>query len=184
MSYEKPTPPKETKIDPAFALRRAIVALSDTLPSHATCVVDQFIRFVTPAMTRDRGVGFPHTCRQHRLDPERCTGTGKYPLLYFHVGNAVLAYYDTLAGEAPVFNTRLALLEEIAVLGMESFTIHGNERIGFTLMSVTEAASRRADEKRAELDKFKAEDMANATLDAVDTNGGLPQDSNVRPVAE
>ena len=90
-----------------------------------------------------------------------------------------MAYYDTLQGEKVVeaeatFNTRLALLEEIAVLGMDSFTIHGNERIGFTLMTLAEAQARRTEEKRAELDKFKAEDENNARLDAADNAGSVP----------
>lgn len=149
-------------LDTAFKLKRAIVAISDRLPSHAKCVVDQFLRHVSPSFVRAYGVDFPHTCRQHNRNPERCRdGSGKYPLLYFHVGNAILAYYDSVQGKQSLVANRIILLEEIAIRGLDAFAVIGNDVDGYLLGTVDEARKIREAENQREFDRF-AENNANA----------------------
>lgn len=142
MPTEKTKYTLENAIDDAFKLRRCIVQISEKSPSHARSVIDQFLRFIAPSMAKTGGADFPVTCRRHPRDAARCGSTvnGKYPTLYFHVGNAVLGFYHALAtGESEFLHRRLKLLETIAVLGFDEFFVVGDESIGYTLMERSEA---------------------------------------------
>lgn len=153
----------EKHLDIAFRLKRAICAVSDTLPTHSKCIVDQFLRHVSPTFARSYGSEFPHTCRVHPKDAERCRdGSGNYPLLYFHVGNAVLAYYDTILGRVqPKMDDRIQLLEDIAVRGFHNFVRHGSDVDGFRLIDTDEARKLREAENAAELERFNKENAEN-----------------------
>ena len=154
-------------LDTAFKLKRAIVAISDRLPSHGKCIVDQFLRFVSPTFVRGYGVEFPHTCRQHPRNAERCRdGSGKYPLLYFHVGNAILAYYDMLQDKESLVLNRITLLEEIAVRGLDAFAIIGNDVDGYLLGTIEEARKVREAENQWAFDRFKDAESDNAVQPA------------------
>lgn len=133
-------------MDDAFKLRRCIVQISERSPSHARSVIDQFLRFITPSMAKTGGADFPVTCRTHRLNSERTGGTngqGKYPTLYFHIGNAVLGFYRALAtGEAEILHLRMNLLDGIAIFGLDQFYVDGDEGTGYTLAKVEHGVSR------------------------------------------
>lgn len=142
---------KQNPFDNAFKLRRAIVAISERQGSQLRSTLDQFIRHVSPGMVGSHA-DFPVTIRRHPVDRERCTQwLSRDEMLCFHVGNAVLGYYDTLrlsnspilVSSASAFSTRLALLESIAVLGLSEFVVVGSDMAGYTL--------REKDEVRAEL---------------------------------
>lgn len=57
-------------------------------------------------------------------------------LVCFHIGNAILAYYDLVNGDQyEHLHGRLALLEEIALLGVSAFVSQGNDAEGYMLMT-------------------------------------------------
>lgn len=127
--------------DAAFRLRRAVVQISERQPSHARSVIDQFLKFIAPSMASNGGADFPITCRRTPLDPERSSmdTPGKFPLLYFHIGNAVLGFYDCLAGKpTAVFESRLALLQSIAAYELEDFVPYGDNGAGYRLINKVE----------------------------------------------
>jgi hypothetical protein len=120
-------------------LRTALADIELKQPSAARAILSSYYRFITtaPSMTVQADAHFPRTVRQHPADPERCTeGEGnKYILLYFHVGNALLALYDSVVPPvAQVLETRIALLEEIAANGLERYLISGDDRRGYCLV--------------------------------------------------
>lgn len=160
---------KTTKeqLDYAFKLRRAIVAISERQPSHAKCIVDQFLRLISPGFARGYGVDFPHTCRRAYNSDEKSRDSGKYPLLYFHVGNAVLSYYDMILDrkdkpfEPAVLDARIKLLEDIAIRGFDNFVPWGDTMGGWHLIDTDEARKLREEENARELARFQKENAEN-----------------------
>jgi hypothetical protein len=175
----------KTNLDDAFKLRRAICAVADGLQSQYKCMVDQFLRFVSPSMVREYGSNFPYTCRTHNLNAERCSHSGLYPLLYFHIGNAIKAYYDGFHGQtyiqADSFPDRLRLLEEVAIQGLYAFTFDGSDSLGYSLLTLSLAKEILRAKNQLEAEKFKREDAAYALLDQTEAErphdtGGVPSD--------
>lgn len=121
------------QIDAAFRIRRAICAISEKQPTYARCVIDQFLRHIAPSMT---GSDLPVTCRRFAPGSERAMhGGGKYPTLYFHIGSAVMGFYETTTGrECPTLEDRIALLENVAKYGLDQFTVDGDDMTGYTLV--------------------------------------------------
>jgi hypothetical protein len=154
------------QLDYAFKLRRAIVAISERQPSHAKCIIDQFLRLISPQFARGYGVDFPHTCRRACHSDEKSRESGKHPLLYFHVGNAVLAYYDMILDrkdkpfEPAVLDARIKLLEEIAIRGFDNFVPWGGPD-GYSLIDTDAARTLREEENARELARFQKENAEN-----------------------
>lgn len=125
----------EEQMDAAFRIRRAVCAISEKSPSHARSVIDQFLKFIAPSMARDGATEFPVTCRRCApLAENAAYGAGRWPTLYFHIGNAILGLYDGVRGiHHPGIESRIALLESIAKLGMDSFRVRGDDREGYYL---------------------------------------------------
>jgi hypothetical protein len=146
--------------DAAFRLRRIVVSISERQPSHARSVIDQYLKFIAPSLAGSYGSDFPITCRRAATNPERSRvdtgGPGKWPLLYFHISNTILGYYDGLLGKPPeVFESRLKLLNGIAKFGLDDYVIDGDTLRGFVLIT--------KDEMKAQM---AAEDAARALSDA------------------
>jgi len=144
--------------DAAFRLRRTVVQISERQPSHARSVIDQYLKFIAPSLAGNYGSDFPITCRRAATNNERCRVEmpGKYPLLYFHISNAILGYYDGVTGKSPdAFESRLKLLTSIARLGIDEYVVDGDTLRGFVLIT--------KDDMKAQM---KAEDEIRAVSDA------------------
>lgn len=126
----------KNQLDTAFRIRRAICQISESQPSFARCVIDQFLPSISPAQVRSQGISFPQTCRRHRGNPERSSvASGVYPMLYFHIGNAILAYYEaTIHGECAEMEGRVELLENIARHGLSNYRVEGDDMTGYALI--------------------------------------------------
>lgn len=139
----------EVKLDLAFRLRRALCAISEKRPSIERARLDGFLRFIStsPSILRAKGVDFPVTCRRHPNSPERTTESSKATILYFHVGNAILGFYDYIAAtknpdlspsqveEFEVIATaRVQQLEYIARAGLDQCEINGDDLTGRKLV--------------------------------------------------
>lgn len=128
----------EQQLDVAFRIRRAVCNISEKSPSFARSVIDQFLKFIAPSMARGNGVDFPFTCRRHWANAEHAAhGTnGKWPTLYFHIGNAILGFYDGVRGiECPNLIERLNLLDAIARFDLEAFVAVGTDAEGYRLIN-------------------------------------------------
>lgn len=137
----------QTKLDAAFRIRRAICIISEKRPSQERAVIDQFLQHIAPSMAHAYGCNFPRTCRRHALNAERMReGLGKAPTLYFHIGNAILAFYDylnllTKASTPPAkleaalatIERRVFIVECVAKYGLDSFYCDGSDSSGFAL---------------------------------------------------
>lgn len=142
----------KNQVDAAFRIRRAVCIISEKRPSIERSTIDQFLRFISPSMVSANGVGFPRTCRRHPLNDERTREGGSRALvLYFHIGNAILGFYEYLKIEANVarvepevldaqlsealdkLNARIDLLEGIARLGLDASNVIGDAMSGYTL---------------------------------------------------
>jgi hypothetical protein len=156
---------KQNPFDNAFQLRRAIVAISERQGSQLRSTLDQFIRHVAPGMVNSHS-DFPITVRRHNLDRERADRwLTRDEMLCFHVGNAVLAYYDTCRFPpcthvmTAVFDARLALLESIAVLGLDEFVVVGTDSVGYTLKEKGEVRAELANKAAEEKTRWGREDQ-------------------------
>lgn len=137
----------QAKIDAAFRMRRAICLISEKRPSQERAVIDQFLMHIAPSMAPAYGGNFPRTCRRHPLDQDRMKeGLGKAPTLYFHIGNAILGFYDylnllTKAATKPhdleraleTIERRVFILESVARYGLDYFYVDGSDSTGYAL---------------------------------------------------
>lgn len=154
----------DNPFDNAFKLRRAIVAISERQGSQLRSTLDQFIRHVSPGMLNSHA-DFPVTVRQHPVDRERAgSWMSRDQMLCFHIGNAVLGYYDTMRKGAPdTFGERLALLEQIAALGLDEFVVVGTDSVGYTLRDKVTVREELAQKDKREIMEDKiAEARGNA----------------------
>jgi hypothetical protein len=139
----------EIKLDLAFRLRRALCAISEKRPSVERARLDSFLRFIStsPSILRAKGVDFPYTIRRHPNSPERTMESSKATILYFHVGNAILAFYDYINATKNIdlspaqveefevnAGARVQLLECIARIGLDQCRISGDDLIGRSLV--------------------------------------------------
>lgn len=144
-----PTPPSQKGLDAQRAteygnrLRKSLAIISEKSPSSARALLDAYFLFLAPSRRLQQDQMFPRTVRRHPRSDERSTEFGnKYLLLYFHVGNAILAYYDSLneAGqkdfdaEATILGDRVRLLEEIAREGIDAYALDGDDTKGYALI--------------------------------------------------
>lgn len=149
----------ENPYDAPFRLRRVIVLISERQGSQLRSTLDQFIRHVSPGMIHSHA-DFPVTVRRHPANVERCQSwLSRDQMLFFHVGNAVLGYYDTLrkGGDAGLFENQVKLLEQIAGLGLDEFVVVGTDSIGYTLRD-------KIAEREALLARQKAEEEEHRAL--------------------
>lgn len=96
--------------------------------------IDSYQRHISPAMAKHNDSMLPTSIRRHVRDADRTAGpTG---IIYFHVGNAIVTYYEYVLGMdvADALERRVALLEQIAAKGSKNFRIIGNDSQGFMLM--------------------------------------------------
>jgi hypothetical protein len=103
-------------------------------------MLDAYFRHISPTLRERADTYFPRTVRRHPRNPERTREYGsKFLALYFHVGNAILGYYDAVMavrmnqkiGEE--LESRIALLEAVAAEGMDKFCLEGTDAGGFFL---------------------------------------------------
>lgn len=150
------------QLEVSFRIRRAVCAISEKSPSYARSVIDQFLKFIAPSMASGNGVDFPFTCRRHTANPENAAhGTnGKWPTLYFHIGNAILGFYDGVKGiQCPGLEARITLLERIGRQGMDAFRVDGDDMNGYQLNLILTIA--------------RTEDQSHELSDSESVQGGV-----------
>lgn len=158
------TPPPPAKPKPQVdvntlraRLVKAIAAISVTSHTATRSVLDAFISRCSPTVANDGAAGFPVTIRPHGSNPERAIGCFTVPAcLIFHTGNAVLAYYDAVLkkdGADATLENRVAFLETVAKDGADRYTVMGDDRAGYYLMSREKAAL--VNQKRQEENEAK-----------------------------
>lgn len=142
-------------------LQRAIFGISEKARSSDRHILDAYIKHVSPQLKHQGESQLPTALRRAVRDHDR-HGTPAFPgILFFHIGNAVVAYYALLNGEEKlpkrtallgetlpaaafedildVLERRVLLLEQIAAKGMKAFRILGTDMDGFTLIARDEA---------------------------------------------
>lgn len=162
----KPTPP-QMPIKPALAehvdlashaicLRRVIVSLSEKSHSQVKAILDAYLRHIHPTLAEKGDTMFPHSVKRHPINPERTTQSVWGSVLCFHVGNAILGFYDLVLairngneafmdGAALQLMGRIAKLEKINAEGMAECYIQGDAGTGFEFVTRREMEeSRRA----------------------------------------
>lgn len=85
---------------------------------------------------------FPTGLRRFNKSFDRTQSEGKSYILFFHIGNAVVGYYDAVNQKLRSFQDdaiailepRIALIEDIGKRGYSQFVVDGNERTGYKLV--------------------------------------------------
>jgi hypothetical protein len=117
-------------------LRAAVVTISGKSPTTARTVLDRYYRYMAPTAAAGADAhSFPTPVRRHAHNPEAGTIGGKFNLVCFYVGNALLAYYDSVRAKAvtPEFARRVLMVEMIAKHELINFKIVGTPQDGLTL---------------------------------------------------
>jgi hypothetical protein len=100
--------------------------------------IDAYQRHVSPQLANQGDSMLPTSIRRHVRDADRTASpTG---IIYFHVGNAIVTYYEYVRGVdvAEALERRVALLEDLAKRGANNFRIIGSDAEGFMLMHKSE----------------------------------------------
>jgi len=152
-----PTPPAPKPVDTAAAinkLRTRLIAafgkVSLRSNTQLRSLVDAFVRHLSPSMKDNGDSNFPVTIRPHKANPEATMNSGRAAVLTFHIGNAVLAYYDALTFATKSlanFEARVRLIEEIGNSGLETYGVVGDDATGYSLLPLLKI--RKDDEARA-----------------------------------
>jgi hypothetical protein len=114
----------------------AIFRISEKLPAQFRAYVDAYYRFVSPSMSWTWDQHFPTALRRHPQDTDHTTMEQKENILYFHIGNAIVTYYEALNDVPGGINLprRIALLEQIAKVGYSTMVVQGDDRTGYYLL--------------------------------------------------
>jgi|GEM_PF-2711499 len=122
-------------------IRTAIVAIGPKVNTSLRSITDAYLRLVCPAMSLTGGSEFPRALRPHPLNHDFSTYRGYGDLICFHIGNAILAYYDAVRGQpAEHLLARVELLKEIAAR-LEEFQPYGSDQAGWCLLSKNAVAA-------------------------------------------
>ena len=133
------SPIQATVASAAMAIRRAICDLCGhrNVDMGLRGLVLGYFKSLSPKMAPTRGSEFPRTLKQHPLDHDRSTESSWGNLICHHVGNAILAYYDSLDAGKPTEHllARVGWLREIAATPKE-FLPYGSVQTGYCLMTL------------------------------------------------
>lgn len=105
--------------------------------SSLRSLVTQYLRLVSPYFINDQDSSFPRGVNTHPLFTERCSSPAFGDVLLFHIGRAVLAYYQIEKKEHTEEDlVAIQFLHEVAVIGAGSHRVKGGPKRGFTLFAV------------------------------------------------
>lgn len=124
----------------AVGIRWAICTFMDhPIDSGLKGLVLGYLRPLSPRMAHTRGSEFPRTLKQHPINHDRSTESSWGNLICHHIGNAILAYYDSLDAGEPTEHllARVEQLKEIAERPKE-FVPYGSVQTGYCLMTLGE----------------------------------------------
>jgi hypothetical protein len=131
-------PPKDDSNELANRMKAAVAKIAEApgTPTQATATITAFLRHIASPLRKKAQQDFPTTIRPHPLNKEHSQYSGtKWSLLCFHIGNAILGYYDYLLGKFPLDNLeeRIKLLENIAVKTINMYRRSGSDSKGYFL---------------------------------------------------
>jgi hypothetical protein len=131
---------RQRELDKIHArLRAAISAISMKSPSWIRAVLDSYLPCTPPSRAYQGASILPKTVHSNFAHPNRssCDETHE-SLLYFHVGDAILAYHAAVRDSFLNLPTQeIALLERIASQGLDKFKVWGTMLGGFYLKEIT-----------------------------------------------
>lgn len=123
----------------AVLIRDAIVRISEVAPSSARSMIEQYLRLIAPSLAHGGTTSLPFTVltkigNEERYSP-REEQPMKYTVLCFHIGSAILAYYQSVRERTvlPILERRTDFLGRVAKLGMERMTVGGSNQTGYYL---------------------------------------------------
>lgn len=125
--------------DLSLRLRKAISSISVKSPTSVRMILDSYLPRLSPSLADAGDGGFPVTVRPHPRFPERSTKQAKYDVLFFYVGNAILAYYAANKVKSDksigVFDDRVSRIERMASDGVSTLHVEGTDATGYMLQS-------------------------------------------------
>lgn len=130
-----PQPRPQDFVDSRLRIRNALAKMMVIMPSQTATILGGYFSLVSPTRHVNGHSEFPKTVRRHALFPENdAFGGGRFNLLYFSVGSAILGYYEQVrGGKVPTMEARLVLLESLGSHPIEDFEQCGDEQHGFYL---------------------------------------------------
>jgi hypothetical protein len=121
----------------ALGIRKALgMLIGNIRETTIETVLSGYYRMLSPSMAPTRGSEFPRTLYSHAKNPDRSSKSGWGNLICFHVGNAILAYYESFLNGKPVDHlfARVEHLREIAEKP-HRFIPYGSIETGYCLMT-------------------------------------------------
>jgi hypothetical protein len=108
-----------------------------TNDSSLRSLVTGYLQKVSPFFKDDGDAALPRALHVHPVQADRCSSPGFGDVVLFHIGNAVLSYYDIENGTFTQGSLdSIQFLHEIAVIGISSHRVKGGDARGYTLFAV------------------------------------------------
>lgn len=122
----------------AVMLRDAVVKISESAPTQARMILDQYLQRITPLESTKGDSLFPRGVvgKTHKHNKERVSDHDTlYGMVIWYIGNAILAYYASVADNKPsdTFKERVHQLQQIAKLTVAKYIVAGSYNTGFYL---------------------------------------------------
>lgn len=167
VAQDTPAGPSLSEI--AIRIRSAVCKISEQVHTSIRAVLDSYVQHISPALSLRGDSYFPRAARRHPVNPDFSTSRTAGDLLFFHVGNAILAYYDAVRGNlSEHLLSRVIHLEEIAA-NVKDFVPYGSDLMGWCLLS--KAAAKAATEALEKRGKHNNDAGAAGSIPEVDGAG-------------
>lgn len=119
-------------------LRDAVVKISESAPTQARMILDQYLQRITPLESTKGDSLFPRGVvgKTHKHNKERVSDHDTpYGMVIWYIGNAILAYYASVAeNKASVkLMDRIQTLQRLAKDGVQKYIVAGSYSTGFYL---------------------------------------------------
>lgn len=128
-------------------LREAVVKLMDQatgIDSSLAAYISRFIRLVsTPMAKHDRGVqDMPHSLQEQKKSGERRCSYSRYgEVVLYHLMKAVMGFYRLVDDRGRLEDeAHIRRLLHITNLGLNFYRVAGDAKLGYHLLTETEAA--------------------------------------------
>ena len=135
--YKRDQPDLQQKANESVGqIQKDIVKIMTKLPSDLQSLLSRYIRCASPAFVEMEDSEFPKSLYRHPRNPHASVRGGWGNVLCFHVGDAILSYYNLYRG---IHNDEefaaIQYLHEIATVGTEFFKVTGDDTTGYMLMT-------------------------------------------------
>lgn len=123
-------PPADPLVGINTRLRFAVNRLVTQVPTALRSVLERYIPAMNANLSYQGTSAFPQSLKPMLHRPERTSVQSRGDVLCFHIGSAILAYYEK---DADLMEKRVKLLENVADAGYQNCRVEGTVAKGYVL---------------------------------------------------